>query len=50
MVSKMLGIRLQRGDRLRLSTPGGGGWGDPRERSADERARDAELGYTQEKL
>ena len=50
MVSKMLGIRLQRGDRVRLSTPGGGGWGDPRERSADERARDAELGYTQEKL
>ena len=50
MVSKMLGIRLQRGDRVRLSTPGGGGWGDPRERSADARARDAELGYTQEKL
>ena len=50
MVSKMLGIRLQRGDRVRLSTPGGGGWGDPRQRSADERARDAELGYTQEKL
>ena len=50
MVSKMLGIRLQRGDRVRLSTPGGGGWGDPRGRSADERARDAELGYTQEQL
>ena len=46
MVSKMLGIRLNRGERVRLSTPGGGGWGDPAQRSAADRARDAELGYT----
>ena len=49
MVSKMLGIRLKKGERVRLSTPGGGGWGSPSERSAADRARDAELGYTQEK-
>jgi N-methylhydantoinase B len=49
MVSKMLGIRLKKGERVRLSTPGGGGWGDPTARSATDRARDAELGYTQEK-
>ncbi len=48
MVSKMLGIRLQKGDRVRLSTPGGGGWGPPFERSAADRARDAALGYTQD--
>ncbi|MFM8691694.1 MAG: hydantoinase B/oxoprolinase family protein [Limnohabitans sp.] len=45
MVSKMLGIRLNKGERVRLSTPGGGGWGDPAQRSAADRARDADLGY-----
>lgn len=45
MVSKMLGITLERGDRVRLETPGGGGWGPPAERSADERAVDARRGY-----
>ena len=29
MASKMLGIRLRRGERVRLLTPGGGGWGTP---------------------
>lgn len=48
MVSKMLGIRLNKGERVRLSTPGGGGWGDPAQRSAADRARDTELGYTQD--
>ena len=28
MVSKMRGITLARGERVRLETPGGGGWGD----------------------
>ncbi len=41
MVSKMLGIALERGDRVRLETPGGGGWGPPSGRSADARAADA---------
>ena len=27
MVSKMLGIQLKKGERVRLETPGGGGWG-----------------------
>jgi len=41
MVSKMLGIALERGDRVRLETPGGGGWGPPSGRSAEARAADA---------
>ena len=48
MVSKMLGIQLKKGDRLRLQTPGGGGWGAPAERSAQDRAKDGALGYTKE--
>ncbi|WP_291124523.1 hydantoinase B/oxoprolinase family protein [Hydrogenophaga sp.] len=48
MVSKMLGIRLKKGDRVRLQTPGGGGWGTPAHRSIDDRQRDAALGYTKE--
>lgn len=50
MVSKMLGIRLKKGERVRLSTPGGGGWGRPADRNAADRARDLGLGYTQEGL
>lgn len=46
MASKMTGIRLQRGDRIRLETPGGGGFGDPALRDPDARARDLRLGYT----
>jgi N-methylhydantoinase B len=45
MGSKMLGIRLVRGDRLRLCTPGGGGWGPPAARDAGARAADEALGY-----
>ena len=48
MVSKMLGIQLKKGDRVRLQTPGGGGWGAPAERSAQDRAKDGALGYTKE--
>ena len=33
MGSKMLGIELQKGERLRLQTPGGGGYGNPKDRS-----------------
>ena len=29
MVSKMRGIKLVKGERVRLETPGGGGWGTP---------------------
>jgi N-methylhydantoinase B len=45
MVSKMLGIRLKRGERVRLQTPGGGGWGKPGDRSAQARAKDLEEAY-----
>jgi len=46
MVSKMLGIALERGDRVRLETPGGGGWGPPEARPAAARAADVARGYT----
>ena len=35
---------LGRGDRLRIQTPGGGGWGDPKQRAADDTARDVRAG------
>jgi N-methylhydantoinase B len=45
MVSKMLGIHIERGQKLRLETPGGGGYGDPRLRDPQGVARDVRLGY-----
>ncbi|WP_342068036.1 hydantoinase B/oxoprolinase family protein [Achromobacter kerstersii] len=45
MSSKMLGIQLQRGDRVRLETPGGGGYGDPARRSTAAREHDRKMGY-----
>jgi len=45
MRSKMLGIQLQRGDRVRLETPGGGGYGDPAGRSTAAREHDRKMGY-----
>lgn len=45
MVSKMVGIRIRKGQRLRLETPGGGGYGPARERSPDAVAADVRLGY-----
>ncbi|MDE3123194.1 MAG: hydantoinase B/oxoprolinase family protein, partial [Paracoccaceae bacterium] len=45
MTSKLHGARLARGDRIRLETPGGGGWGDPGLRTPEARARDLHLGY-----
>ncbi|HJP22086.1 MAG: hydantoinase B/oxoprolinase family protein [Alphaproteobacteria bacterium] len=44
-VSKMVGIRIRRGQRLRLETPGGGGYGPVDERSRESVARDLRLGY-----
>ena len=40
MASKVTGVRLKQGQRLRLETPGGGGWGDPARRSPDAIAHD----------
>jgi N-methylhydantoinase B len=41
MGAKMQGIKLLRGERVRLSTPGGGGWGDPAKRSDLLKQQDA---------
>lgn len=43
--SKVVGVQLTRGQRIRLETPGGGGWGDPEGRDPDAATRDARLGY-----
>lgn len=45
MASKMVGIRLKRGERVRLETPGGGGYGNPADRDRNAIARDVRLGY-----
>ncbi len=45
MASKMLGIQLKRGDRVRLETPGGGGYGPPSDRSTQAREADVAQGY-----
>jgi N-methylhydantoinase B len=45
MASKMLGIQLQKGESVRLETPGGGGWGRPIDRDVVTRTRDEVLGY-----
>lgn len=45
MVSKMVGIKLKQGERVRLQTPGGGGYGAPADRLQSSRERDQALGY-----
>jgi N-methylhydantoinase B len=40
MASKMVGIKLKRGQSVRLDTPGGGGYGDPARRAPADVARD----------
>jgi N-methylhydantoinase B len=44
MASKITGVKLQQGQRLRLETPGGGGWGNPQFRSPEKIARDIKQG------
>lgn len=48
MISKAIGIKLNRGQRVRLQTPGGGGYGDPKKRNPEHIRRDIELGYISE--
>lgn len=43
--SKVVGVQLKRGQRIRIESPGGGGWGDPAARDPDAVARDQRLGY-----
>lgn len=45
MRSKMIGIRLKHGERVRLETPGGGGYGAPAARDAAAREKDLAMGY-----
>jgi N-methylhydantoinase B len=45
MASKITGVKLAQGQRVRLETPGGGGFGDPAERDPEAIARDVVLGY-----
>ena len=45
MVSKMVGLSLKRGERVRLETPGGGGYGPALERPIQTVLRDVNLGY-----
>jgi N-methylhydantoinase B len=44
-VSKGSGYALQPGDWVEVRTPGGGGWGNPRERDPSRVARDVTRGY-----
>ena len=45
LASKMLDIRLKRGQAVRLETPGGGGYGPAQNRAPAAVARDVALGY-----
>ncbi|MBL0934314.1 MAG: hydantoinase B/oxoprolinase family protein [Rhizobiaceae bacterium] len=45
MASKMVGIKLKRGQKVRLETPGGGGYGPASEREPAKIERDIALGY-----
>jgi N-methylhydantoinase B len=44
-VSKMVGISIKRGEKLLLETPGGGGYGEPRQRDPEAVARDVRFGF-----
>ena len=45
MVSKMRGIHLKKGERVRLETPGGGGWGAAQARDPKQHDNDVAMGY-----
>jgi N-methylhydantoinase B len=45
MASKVTDVRIAKGERVRLETPGGGGYSDPRTRDARKIARDVRMGY-----
>src|SRR5262245_32650263 len=45
LVSKITDVVIRRGQRVRLETPGGGGFGDPRRRDPARVARDLAMGY-----
>jgi len=45
LISKVTDIKIRRGQKVRLETPGGGGFGDPMTREPHRVVRDARLGY-----
>ena len=45
MVSKITNLSIGQGHKVRLETPGGGGFGDPLTRHPERVARDVRLGY-----
>ena len=45
LATKTVGIVIEPGDRLIVHSGGGGGWGDPAKRTAEERAKDVENGF-----
>jgi len=49
LVSKMTGIKLKRGQTVKLETPGGGGYGDPLTRDAQAVASDVACGFVSRK-
>ncbi len=44
-VSKLVGLKIRRGQRLHLESPGGGGYGQAIERDPEAVAQDVRLGY-----
>jgi N-methylhydantoinase B len=48
LASKAVGITLARGERVRIESPGGGGYGPPHERAPAAIASDVALGYETE--
>jgi N-methylhydantoinase B len=45
LASKITDVKIRRGQKVRLETPGGGGFGDPAERDPARVSRDVRLGY-----
>jgi N-methylhydantoinase B len=45
LVTKITDIHIAKGQRVRLESPGGGGYGEPRERDAAAVRRDVANGY-----
>ncbi|SEE83455.1 N-methylhydantoinase B [Rhizobiales bacterium GAS191] len=48
LASKVTGVKIRKGQKVRLETPGGGGFGDPRMREPRKVLRDLRLGYVDE--
>jgi N-methylhydantoinase B len=43
--SKFSGVTLREGDQVKILMPGGGGYGDPRQREPDRIKRDLQQGF-----